>query len=353
VTTLVWVAIFLCLIQSALFSGLNLAVFSMSKLELEVEAKKGNPKAVQVLRLREDSNFTLVTILWGNVSVNVLLALLSDSILAGVAAFVFSTVVITIFAEIIPQAYFSRHALRVAAFLTPMLRFYQFLLFPITKPTALILDAWLGSEGLRVFTERDMRKVIQLHMESAESDIARMEGQGALNFLDIDDVPLSNEGEPVHSTSIITLEFDDEKPLFPSISPSPDDPFLRKLYQADRKWAVVVDSDREPRLLMNTKEFISDVLMNGYPDIQPMGYCHKPIVVRDGNQKLGTHLPRFTVSSGKEGTEVIHNDVILLWSEAPRIISGTDILGRLFRGIGKRGDPDDLKTHDIARPYHR
>ncbi|MFO8083423.1 MAG: CNNM domain-containing protein [Desulfobacterales bacterium] len=82
--------------------------------------------------------------LWGNVSVNVLLALLSDSILAGVSAFLFSTFVITLFAEIIPQAYFSRHSIRVAALLTPMLRFYQILLFPVAKPTALVLDAWCG-----------------------------------------------------------------------------------------------------------------------------------------------------------------------------------------------------------------
>lgn len=171
-TIMIWIPIVFCLIQSAMFSGLNLAVFSMSKLELEVEAKKGNSRAVRVLRLRNDSNFTLVTILWGNVSVNVLLALLSDSILAGLSAFLFSTFVITIFAEIIPQAYFSRHSLRVAALLTPMLRFYQILIFPVAKPTALALDAWLGSEGLRVFAERDMRRIIKLHMESTESNIS-------------------------------------------------------------------------------------------------------------------------------------------------------------------------------------
>lgn len=337
-TILVWVTILLCLIQSAMFSGLNLAVFSMSKLELEVEAKKGNPRALQVLKLRNDSNFTLVTILWGNVSVNVLLALLSDSILAGVTAFLFSTFVITIFAEIIPQAYFSRHALRVASLLTPMLRFYQLLLFPVAKPTALALDVWLGREALRIFPERDMRRIIQLHMASSESDIARVEGQGALNFLDIDDVALSDEGEPVKPSSIIELNFENEKPLFPDFSPVPDDPFMQKLYQADRKWAVIVDSEQEPRLVLNTSDFISAVLMSGNPAIQPMDFCHKPILVREGNQKLGAYLSRFKVSSGKNGTEIIEDDVILLWNDTPRIITGTDILGRLFRGIGKKVD---------------
>jgi CBS domain containing-hemolysin-like protein len=57
----------------------------------------------------------LPTVLWGNVTINVLLTLLSNSVLAGIGAFAFSTIVITLFGEIIPQAYFSRNALRMAA----------------------------------------------------------------------------------------------------------------------------------------------------------------------------------------------------------------------------------------------
>lgn len=334
-TSMVWLAIVLCLTQSAIFSGLNLAVFSLSKLELEVEAKKKNPKALKVLKLRQDANYTLVTILWGNVSVNVLLALLSDSVLAGVAAFVFSTFVITVFAEIIPQAYFSRHALRVASMLAPMLSFYKVLLYPVARPTALALDKWLGKEDLRFFAEQDMRRIIRLHMESSDSDIARMEGQGALNFLDIDDVPLKDEGEPLSPGSVIKLPFAGDTPLFPVVTASPNDPFLKQLHYADKKWAVLVDSDGEPRLLMNTRAYISDLLMAGDHSPPAVQYCHAPIIVRDGNQKLGTHLPRLRVCSGEIGTEIIEKDVILLWGDHPRIIAGSDILGRLFRGIAR------------------
>jgi len=162
---LTWIAIFICLSQSAILSGMNLGLFSLSKLELNVAARKGDQNAQKVLKFRRDTNFTLVTILWANVGVNVLLAMLSDSALSGVLAFLFSTVVITIFAEIIPQAYFSRHALRLAALLLPVLRFYQILLYPLARPSAMILDAWLGNEGVRYFKERDLRQVIQLHYE--------------------------------------------------------------------------------------------------------------------------------------------------------------------------------------------
>ena len=149
---LTWGGIVLCLIQSAMFSGSNLAFFHWEEYGWRPEVEKGNGAegCCGVLRLRKDSNLLLCTILWGNVSVNVLLALLSDSVMAGVYGFVFSTVGITFFGEIIPQAYFSRHALKVGALLTPVIQLYQVLLYPVAKPCALILDGWIGPEGPHV-----------------------------------------------------------------------------------------------------------------------------------------------------------------------------------------------------------
>ncbi|RZV34894.1 MAG: DUF21 domain-containing protein, partial [Acidimicrobiales bacterium] len=67
VYALKWFGIFFCISQSAMFSGLNLAYFSVSRLRLEVEAGTGNKHASLVLAMRTDSNFLLTTILWGNV----------------------------------------------------------------------------------------------------------------------------------------------------------------------------------------------------------------------------------------------------------------------------------------------
>jgi metal transporter CNNM len=81
--TITWIAIGFCILQSAIFSGLNLAFFSVNRLELEV-AGEHNPAARKVLAMRQDANFLLTTILWGNVGINVLMALLSSSVLASV-----------------------------------------------------------------------------------------------------------------------------------------------------------------------------------------------------------------------------------------------------------------------------
>src|ERR1044071_9473197 len=115
----IWAGIAVCILHSALFSGLNLGLFSISRLRLEIAADIGNQDAITVRQIRTNSNRALATIIWGNAGSNVILTLLSGSVLSGVASFAFSTVVITWLCEIIPQAYFSRHSLRMSSRLAP------------------------------------------------------------------------------------------------------------------------------------------------------------------------------------------------------------------------------------------
>lgn len=300
-----------------------------------------------MLRLRDDANFSLVTILWANVAVNVLLALLSGSLLSGVAAFLFSTVVITVFAEIGPQAYFTRHALRLSALLAPLLRVYQVLLYPVARPSAWVLDRWLGGDEVRYFRERDLRQVIRLHMEAAHSEIGVVEGRGALNFLDLDDVPLADEGEPIDPESIVELEFDDGRPRFPRIEPAPDDPFLRAIGRSGKSWAVITDPVGEPRLVLAVHALLHEALF--WPErFDPLRHCHRPLVVREPAARLGSLIRRFVISSGSAGDDIVEHDVIVLWAEPRRIVTGTDILGRLLRGIAQP-EPDP-RPEPVSRP---
>ncbi len=329
----IWVGIGLCLSQSATLSGLNLAYFSISKLRLELEAEKNNRQAMKVLALRKDSNFLLVTILWANVAVNVLLALLSGSVLTGIMAFLFSTVMITIVGEIIPQAYFSRHALRVGAFLSPLLRCYQFILYPIARPTAFILDRWLGGEAIPYLEEQDLQELIKMHMKSRETDIERVEGKGAINFLALDDLPIKKEGEIIDPDSIISLKFKGDRPVFPRIKASSSDEFLGEIQKSQKKWIIMVDEEGLPRMVMNSDKFIRNALFNR-DSFNPYWHCHRPIIIKDGQTPLGQIIPRLKVNPQHSNDDVIDEDIILLWArEEKRVVTGSDILGRLLRGI--------------------
>lgn len=331
-TTFIWIGILICLTQSAMLSGLNLAYFSVGKLHLEMESSRGNVHARRVLHLRRDANLLLVTILWSNVGVNVLLALLSGSMLAGVAAFLFSTVLITICGEIMPQAYFSRNALRMGALLAPVIRVYQIVLYPVTKPTAMLLDKWLGPEGISYFRERDLRELIKMHMESASTEIDKVEGKGSLNFLALDDLPVAAEGESADPRSILTMKFEQDRPVFPPIRPSSTDPFLNLVQSSGKTWVILVDQEGEPRYVVNVASFLREAFFDP-GNFNPMAHCHRPIIVHDPMVSLGDVIPRLKVQSERTDDDVIDNDIILYWGEEKHVITGSDILGRLLRGI--------------------
>jgi metal transporter CNNM len=328
----VWVGIACCISQSAIFSGLNLAIFSISKLRLEVEVAGGNRDAVGLLALRKDSNLTLATVLWGNVTINVLLTLLSDFVLAGIGAFAFSTIVITLFGEIIPQAYFSRNALRMAARLKPLLNVYHVALFPLAKPTAMVLNWWLGPEGITFLRERDFRALITKHAGAAGADVGHLEAIGAVNFLDLDDILVADEGELVDPRSVITLPIDNERPLLPKFERSPNDPFLRQLNASGKKWVIIVDTSGRPSFVLDAHHFLRDSLFNAM-SFSPEIYWHRPIIVTDMRVPLGSVIGRMKVEPAHLEDDVIDNDLILVWGEEKRIITGADLLGRLLRGI--------------------
>ena len=333
--TLIWTGIVFCISQSAMFSGLNLALLGISRLRLEVEASAGNPAAVKILALRQDFNLLLCTILWGNVAINVLLALLSKSVMAGVGAFFFSTFLITLVGEITPQAYFSRHAMRMGSLLAPVLRIYQVLLYPVAKPAAVVLDWWLGKEGISYFRERELRAVIHKHINAEESDVDRLEGIGAMNFLALDDIAVTQEGEYVDPESIINLPIQDGLPIFPKFERNTLDPFLLGVNRSGKKWVIIVDEHNEPHFVLNTNAFLRDALF-GEGDINPSIHCHRPILIKDSRTLLGKALAGFRVHAKSEVDDVIDDDLILIWSDEKRVITGADILGRLLRGIALR-----------------
>ena len=321
----------LCLSQSAMFSGLNLAFFSLSRLQLEILAGDGDLRAERVLRMRKDASLLLTTILWGNVAINVLLTLLVGSVLLGALAFVFSTVIITFGGEILPQAYFSRNALRMASLLAPVLRVYQLLLLPVALPSARVLDALLGREEVTFYREEELRQLIAHHMdEPRAAEVDWVEGMGALNFLALDDITVGEEGVPLDAESVVDLPLRGAGQTglaLPEVTLGTDDPFVERVNRSGRKWVILTDPDGEPRLALDADGFMRDVLMHGR-DAVVAHHCHRPVIVLEPSMPVGHVIGRLQASGQRTENDVIDNDVVLLWGEERRIITGADILGR-------------------------
>jgi metal transporter CNNM len=89
---------------SALFSGLTLGLLSLSPQELKRKMELGSREAALIYPLREKGNQLLVTLLIGNVLVNSMFSIFLGNLTSGLIAVVASTVLITLFGEIIPQA---------------------------------------------------------------------------------------------------------------------------------------------------------------------------------------------------------------------------------------------------------
>ena len=162
-----------------------------------------------------------------------------------------------------------------------------------------------------------------------------MEAIGALNFLDLDDILVADEGELVDPRSVITLRTEKQRPVLPRFERSANDPFLRRLNASGKKWVIIVDTSDRPSFVLDAHHFLRDALFNT-TSVDPEIYWHRPIVVTDMRTPLGSVIGRMRVKPEHSEDDVIDNDLILVWGDQKRIITGSDLLGRLLRGIVTR-----------------
>ena len=149
---------------------------------------------------------------------------------------------------------------------------------------------------------------------------------------------MRDEGESVDPLSVIELPVVNGRPLLPSYTRSPDDPFLRRLDASGKKWVIFTDGAGQPCLVLDAHHFLRDALFEKGPP-KPEAYWHRPIVVTDLKTRLGDVIGRMKVTPEHPGDDVVDNDLILVWgSRERRIITGADILGRLLRGISSAAD---------------
>ena len=172
---------------SGLFSGLTLGLLSLDKNELKRKIFIGNEDAKKVYAVRKKGNQLLCTLLLGNVAVNSAIAIFLNNIASGLIAGFVATALILIFGEIIPQASFSRYALKVGAKTAWLVKIFIAVLSPICWPLAWILDKALGEELPSVYSKKELMKIVEEHEDLKESDVDADEERiikGALSYSD-------------------------------------------------------------------------------------------------------------------------------------------------------------------------
>ena len=181
--------IIILILMSAMFSGLTLGLMSLDKTGLEIVMDGGDEEnaayARRIYPIRKNGNLLLCTLLLGNVAVNALLSILLADKTGGLVGLLSSTFLIVIFGEIIPQALCSRYALRIGSACVPLVRVIIIIFWPIAKPLAFMLDLVLGDEITTTYSNSEMMKMLQVHVQEKviDKDTA-MAMTGALKYKD-------------------------------------------------------------------------------------------------------------------------------------------------------------------------
>lgn len=144
---------------------------SLRPHELKRLIKIGNKDAKKIYPLRKNGNLLLCTILLGNVAVNAAIAIFLSSLTTGLIGGIISTGLIVLFGEIIPQAAFSKHALKFGGKTIWLMWASLIILYPVAKPIALVLDKALGKELPRVIKKKEIDLLIAQQEQLKGSDI--------------------------------------------------------------------------------------------------------------------------------------------------------------------------------------
>ena len=192
------------LLLSAFFSGSETALTAASRARIHHLAQRGNRRARTVSALMEQRDRLIGAILLGNNLVNILASALATSALiglvgdAGVAyATIIMTVLVLIFAEILPKTYAIHNADRTALAVAPVVRVVVVVLAPITRASQIVVRSLLRLIGAdvrhgrsRVAAAEELRGAIDLHRR--EGRIVKHERDMLDSILDLSELEVSD-----------------------------------------------------------------------------------------------------------------------------------------------------------------
>ena len=232
--------VFFLLVLSGFFSGSETALTAASKSRLHNLEKEGNKRAGLVNRIRERKDRMIGALLLGNNLVNILASAFATSVLIGIfgeAGVVYATLVMTllvlIFAEVLPKTYALRHSDKMAMAIAPVMRVVIWLFFPIAAAVNKIVSFTLRLFGADMTSASGgshmevLRGVIELH---DGEDLETQQRAMLRSILDLFEVDL--EEIMSHRKNVLMLNADD--PIEKIVEETLESPYTRMpIYKDD------------------------------------------------------------------------------------------------------------------------
>lgn len=204
---------------SALFSAAETALTALSRARLYQLVKEGNKRAQVVSRLRREKESMIGTILLGNNAVNIAASALATSLSmqlfgngeseALLTATLVMTVLVVVFAEILPKTYAIQNAERVSLALAPLMLLIVRIFKPVSLAIQVIIRITLRlfrvdmTQGNNLVSSTDViRGTIELHHR--EGQVVKQDRDMLGSILDLNDIEV---GEiMVHRTQVDMLD---------------------------------------------------------------------------------------------------------------------------------------------------
>ena len=194
------IIIALCVLMSSYFSATETAFSTFNKIKMKNMAEDGNKRAAKVMKLEDDFDTLLTTILIGNNIVNILAASLatiffiglipSNESLATTLSTVVLTVVVLIFGEISPKSIAKESPEKFAMFAAPLIEMLAVVFFPLNfifRQWKKLLSLIFKTEEDEGITEEDLITIIEEAEEDGNFDESETELiRSAIEFGDLE-----------------------------------------------------------------------------------------------------------------------------------------------------------------------
>jgi len=172
------VIILLLILASAFFSSAETALTAASDARMRQLAGKGNRRAMLVEKLRDDREGLIGSILIGNNAVNVIASALATSVFisilddAGVVwATITMTVVLVVFAEVMPKTYALNNSDKYALLIAPAVRLVVVILSPLSLALGMLANRLIRKRQTdESDREEELRGMIELHGAKGDGD---------------------------------------------------------------------------------------------------------------------------------------------------------------------------------------
>ena len=306
---IIGIGIVLCIILSGVFSAAEMAIISCNRVRMENEAEDGNRKAARVLKLNDDYDNTLSTILLSNNLVNIaassmstvyiILLTGSDDLNWLITAIV--TILVIIFGETIPKIISKKHANSLSQGLSGFIMALYYILWPVNFIVVKITALLTMAVGRRDESDAEDEKT-----EELQAIIETAEDEGVIDADQSEIVAAAIDFSDVSASDVMTARVDIE-----AIDIDDSIGKIMKQVAKSRKSRFPVYKDSIDNIIgvMHLNPFLKAMAKDGAPNIKELMnepcYVYKTAklphvldVLRDARQHLAIVTDEYSGTLG-------------------------------------------------------